>query len=105
VKKGWLFAPNFSSKIAHSFALLTESPQTATPFPRRSSQAVANVPHLQRPLSPSDQHLVYTTMIYHVDSPLFRSFLKTANKKEVGGGGKVAKEPKAKGSDGKYQGE
>ena len=46
-------------------------------------------------------------MIYDVNEPLFKSFLtykKSSGSKVVAGGGKQAG-VKAKGSDGKYQGE
>ena len=46
-------------------------------------------------------------MIYDVNEPLFKTFLawkKTSGNKVAGGGGK-APMTKAKGSDGKYQGE
>ncbi len=45
-------------------------------------------------------------MIYQTNSNLFRSFLKESTKSTTtGGANPQAKEPKAKGSDGKYQGE
>ena len=45
-------------------------------------------------------------MIYQTNSNLFRSFLKASTKPTAtGGAGPTAKDPKAKGSDGKYQGE
>jgi hypothetical protein len=45
-------------------------------------------------------------MIYQTNSNLFRSFLKASSKSTTtGGANPQAKEPKAKGSDGKYQGE
>ena len=45
-------------------------------------------------------------MIYQTNSNLFRSFLKASTKSTTAGGANPqAKEPKAKGSDGKYQGE
>jgi hypothetical protein len=46
-------------------------------------------------------------MIYDVNEPLFKTFMtwkKTAGSKVVSGGGGAPK-TKAKGSDGKYQGE
>ena len=45
-------------------------------------------------------------MIYQTNSNLFRSFLKASTKSTSTGGasGPQVKEPKAKGSDGKYQG-
>ena len=46
-------------------------------------------------------------MIYDVNSPLFRSFLKNSTSGKHFGGGNAGgtKDLKAKGSDGKYQGE
>ena len=45
-------------------------------------------------------------MIYQTNSNLFRAFLKASTKTTTtGGAGPTAKDPKAKGSDGKYQGE
>ena len=44
-------------------------------------------------------------MIYQTNSNLFRSFLKASTKTTTTGGAGPAKDPKAKGSDGKYQGE
>ena len=44
-------------------------------------------------------------MIYQTDSVLFRSFLKASSNKVNLSSGPGVKDAKAKGSDGKYQGE